>query len=229
SYTRALDAARRSGRPALIAEALYNLGFSPIEDESTPEARYIAGRPLFEEARTLYREIGDDAGVARTTWALALAYGADGNIDAAAEAAMESAASNRRLGDPFGLGWSLHLVAGINVVRRRLDEAERDLREALGLFTDNGDVSGIVLLVGDFAMLARARGDDDRMWRIVGAIERARRETGLDVLNDPMESVEFQFPDVPPTDPAALAAFNAGLTWTIDDAVAFVLADPAEA
>ncbi|HEU0237264.1 MAG TPA: AAA family ATPase, partial [Candidatus Limnocylindrales bacterium] len=47
SYTRALDAARRSGRPALIAEALYNLGFSPIEDESTPEARYIAGRPLF--------------------------------------------------------------------------------------------------------------------------------------------------------------------------------------
>ena len=229
AYRRALDAARRSGQPGLEAEALYNLGFAALDGESVSEDRYVAGRPLFEEALARYRELGDDAGIAQATWALALAHGAGGDIDAAFAAATESLASQRRIGDPFGLGWALHLTGAMSVLRRSFDDAERDLREALAIFSDNGDVTGIALVVGDFALLARARGEEARMWRIVGALERARRETGLELLADPMASLEFEFPEDPPDEPSARAAYDAGLTLTLDEVATELVAPPAEA
>jgi hypothetical protein len=67
------------------------------------------------------------------------------------------------------------------------------------------------------------------MWRIVGALERARREIGLELLTDPMASLEFEFPEVPPEEPHARVAYDAGLTLTLDDVVAELVETPAEA
>ncbi len=187
-YSAALEHARRSGDRALIAEALYDLGFTPLPDALQQLDRLRAGRPLFEEAMALYRELDDPAGIASTTWALSMAAAAEGHPGLALERAAESLALSRRLGDPFRTGWSAHQVGLALLVLDRPDEAVAVFDESLSLWVAAGDKSGIVLLLLDIAMLAGARGRVARRWQLIGAADRGGRETGTDIVN---ESVEF--------------------------------------
>jgi hypothetical protein len=61
------------------------------------------------------------------------------------------------------------------------------------------------------------------MWRLFGAVERIRSESGIDLTGATMESVEFRMPEIPPRDPDDLAAFEVGQRLTTDDAIALAL------
>jgi tetratricopeptide (TPR) repeat protein len=65
-YREQLDLARRLGDPRSIAEALFNLSFpTAITDD------VVGAQAMAEEARAIYRELGDDSRLARVDWSLA--------------------------------------------------------------------------------------------------------------------------------------------------------------
>ena len=110
-YDKALELARKSGDPALIAEATYNHGFASLRVQRPSDELWAAGRPWFEESLRLYRELRDEVGSADAIWALAIALAASGEDRPHAVAVGEEALETyRRLGDPFRLGWGAFMV-----------------------------------------------------------------------------------------------------------------------
>ncbi len=69
-YQRALEEARRSGDRRVLADALYNAGYTPFAAAPDPESMYRFSGPYFEEAAALYRELGDQRGLASVEWGL---------------------------------------------------------------------------------------------------------------------------------------------------------------
>jgi predicted ATPase/class 3 adenylate cyclase len=225
-YEKALEQARLSGDRGILAEALYDFGFASGTDLVTQTTRFEKGGPYFEEALAVYRELGDGAGVASVSWALAFVALAIPDIPLARRHLQESIEIQRSSGDPFGLGWGLHLLGMIDVHDRLFDDGEPRLRESLSLFQTAGDLSGIVILLADFAIAARARGDTDLTWRLAGAAERLSRESGTNLINAPIEYLDWRWPERPENDPTATAAWEEGAALSTDEAIALALADP---
>jgi predicted ATPase/class 3 adenylate cyclase len=226
-YEAALEQARRSGDRAILAEALYNFGFAPRADLGPLQWRWEEGRPYFEEALALYRDIGDAAGIASVSWALAFSAIADRDLALARRYLHDSMEIQRARADPFGLAWGLHLLGVIDVHDRLFEDAVPRLREALLHFQAAGDKSGIVILLADFAIAARAAADSERSWRLAGAADRLSRETGTNLINAPIEYLEWTWPEPPKDDPAALLAWQEGATLSTDEAIALALGDEA--
>ena len=90
-YRDALDLARSSGDLAILAEALTNFGFASRPETQRTQSVYVAGRPYFEEAVGLYRELDDRDGLANATWALASSFMDTREFDTAREEAVSYA------------------------------------------------------------------------------------------------------------------------------------------
>ena len=112
-YREALEIARADGRPAELAEALYNFSFAPVVLEDQRDWLETLGRvspPIVREAMAIYRDLGDRAGQAKALWALSdfLLYG--GDLSGSEAALLEALPLFRDLGDRFGEAWSLHTL-----------------------------------------------------------------------------------------------------------------------
>ncbi|HET6777216.1 MAG TPA: hypothetical protein VFH81_05535, partial [Actinomycetota bacterium] len=97
------------------------------------------------------------------------------------------------------------------------------LREGLSIFADARDLSGITLLLEDFAWLAEAGGYRDRAVRLGAAAEELARQTGTDIFGTGRESSGLPDPRVWVTDDPARALWAEGETMTVDEAVAYAL------
>jgi hypothetical protein len=97
------------------------------------------------------------------------------------------------------------------------------------VFAQTGDVSALVLLLGDFAALAERTGPVDRYWRLLAASHALRRTTGADVGLVSVDSIGLNAPDRPPEgDAAAQAAWREGEAMTTEGAIAYALDQPAD-
>jgi predicted ATPase/class 3 adenylate cyclase len=222
-YTAALGLAEESGDRSLIARASYDAGFAAAPALETQRERYLAGAPHFERALELFRELGDRRGVADALWALAMSLGARGDVDGLERLARESLALGREMHDPFRIGWSAHLLGLVLMHLGNADEARPHLTDALEVFRSSGDLGGVSLLLADFALLARLEGDPVRGWRLMGAADRLRERSGTDLLLEGADFVGWDWPKAPETDEER-AAFEAGRTSPLDDAIARALA-----
>ena len=103
-YDESLVLVRAEGDRRRLANALYNASFPRVVDRSNlPDALR-----LVEEALSIYREVGDELGIARSQWAIGnLLYFGDSQPEAAV-ALDEAIALNRKVDDRFSLGWALH-------------------------------------------------------------------------------------------------------------------------
>src|SRR5439155_3058156 len=209
-YAQALEQARLSGDRAILAEALYNFGFASQPGLREQTDVFRLGRPWFEEALALYTDLGDEAGIASVNWALAFSAIADRDLPLARRYTDASIASQRARGDAFGLAWGLHLLGLIDVHERLHEDAARTLGEGLRLFAAAGDTSGIVILLADFAIAARARGDLDRMWRLAGAAERLNEQAGTNLITTTLEYLDWVWPELPADDPEARRIWEQG-------------------
>ena len=223
NYEAALAAARESGDRHALAEALYNFGFAAVGDATDGTASYKAGRPYLEDALALFRELGDERGIAGALWALAIAEGVMREFDSARTHFEESLALSRKLGDEFGVGWANHMLGMFEVNLGRPDPGEPFLREALETFTRSNDLSGILILLLDFALLAAARGETDRQWRLAGAASALQASTGLDLVNVPIGEWSWEIPKLPEDDEEAVRRWREGQELSVDDAVAYAL------
>lgn len=226
-YAAALELARTTDDKPLLAEALYNAAFVLDPTETDTLQRYLLGRPLFEESLALYRELGDTGGVASCLWGLAFAAAAERDLDAALDLGSQSLELSRELDDPFRIGWAAHFVGLCSMVTGRPAAAAEMLGESLDIWTRAGDKSGMVLLVAAIATLAGTRGRAERQWRLLGAVDRLRVETGTDLVNQDIEILGWRPVSDPETDQQR-AWFGSGGVLSMDDALALAREEVAE-
>ncbi|HYZ10630.1 MAG TPA: adenylate/guanylate cyclase domain-containing protein [Actinomycetota bacterium] len=180
-YEECLAIRVKLGKPRGIAEAKYNLAFAHGISPGPTQDLPLATR-LLEEALAGFRELDDPEGTAKATWGLAtMAYG-DEDWEQVARLSTDSVEMFRRLDNPFGLAWALHLQGLALAILGRPDEAEASLREAMDIFLGTEDRSAAALLLADLAILADSRGQHDRALRLAGAAETVEQEVGTGLL-----------------------------------------------
>jgi predicted ATPase/class 3 adenylate cyclase len=230
-YEAALAAARETGDQAAVAEALYNLSFAPIDYLPDSRADILKGSiPYLEEAAVAYERLGDQRGVSDANWALGFALLSVERYDDAERHGQLAFEVAHQLNDPFRIGWTGHIRGSHLAWRGDVKGADVIFREALDKFRATGDQGGLILLLLDMALLAEGRGELDRWWRLTGAIDGIRERSGIGSVDNSFFEVGAEYfwhlPEKP-TEPAAVAEFEAGKRMSIDEAIELALAAPA--
>jgi len=227
-YGAALDLAREIGDKKEIALAAYNLSFA----YTIPTNDMAHGRVLLEEALALFRELGDGAGIGRASFALSnVVSGGQGHTREdllfARRRVDEALEQHRKLSNQFDLAWDLHMAGLVDLKLGDLERARLEWAEAVGLFGAAGDISGMVLMLSDFAELAKASGDLERHDVLVGAWAALARQTGIGLTAIFGQTEDRAQPETIPAE--RQPAVERGLAMKLDDAVAYALAtEPAK-
>ena len=221
-YTLALDAARKSDDKAVLAESLYNYSFSVNTDEWLKTSQFLPDEESVAEALEIYRGLGDERGIANTSWALGLGAITARDWDAGRRYIGDALRSYRAVSDSFGSGWALFELSLIETGAGNLDEAEARVREAIELFSDVADLSAIVFMLFDLYEIARRKGDAVRSVRLAAAGDALRQRTGTDLaLVGPWPDLEIPSR---PTDGADLErAWDEGARMTAEQALDYAL------
>ncbi|MCV0402660.1 MAG: hypothetical protein K5924_03000 [Chloroflexi bacterium] len=229
-YEGSLAIHRDMGDERAVANDLYNLVFTRVialfERAGTEEGRRDAewARGILAESREIYERLGDEHGLAKVQWGLGAVEGAL-DPEAGREAYTESLRLYRKVGDVFGIGWSLRELGTIEERLVHLAEAQRYLREALSVFVDAQDVSGITLLLNDLSRIELARGRLQCGARLGGAAAALQSSSGTDlatIINQALGQA-----NVADVDEATLRAeWEIGQGLSIEEAVALALEDP---
>jgi predicted ATPase/class 3 adenylate cyclase len=228
-YTRALEEARKTGDRRLIAESLYNLGFAPFEAEHPSQEGFAAGQAFHAESLALYEEIGDLKGTADAHWALSIAVAAGGgDMPGAIDHAEHALKLYRQLDNPFGTGWASFMIGSLRVRNDPPELVEPYFREALRIFANARDQSGILLLLGAYSLLADRAGQTERFLHLGGAIAKLRDQTGAGLVDVPVDFLDYALPE-PPTDAESLALWEEGKLLSTEEAISFALDEGATA
>jgi predicted ATPase/class 3 adenylate cyclase len=222
-YREAYELAGSAGTEAERAKCAYNLSFVYLfGGDEHPKAF-----ALLEEAIAIFRKVGDRASIGRTAFALGSLYGegpghSHEDYGRSKRFAHEALAEHRALGNRFDIAWDLYGTGLAAFKLRELDDAERDWREALQMFIDAADSSGIVIQLSNFAELAKVRGDVERHETLVGAWTALSQRTGvgLPTLFGATEGRTLAA-DIPAD---RRGAFERGLAMKTDEAIAYALA-----
>jgi len=225
-YTKAVAIALEHGGDGEQANAEYNLSFVyGIPGSDLPRAL-----DLLRSARQKMARLGDRAGVARAAWGLAtfLQFGRRGEVDPSrleeARLAVEEALAVHRAGtNRFDLGWSLHLAGMIDVKRGEFARALAKFREAAQIFTQDNDVSGLVIIASNCAELAGYQGDLVRQATLVGFATALAERSGTGILRQ----ISTQDRRIEPKDiaPELRAALDRGRAMDIAEGIAYALED----
>ena len=219
-YEASLALCREIGDKSAIANALYNVGFPTLVSRGDVEK----SRRAFEECLALFRELGDEKMIARVLWGLGNAHYFAGDNEAARDTLLEDLSLLRSQNEPFSLAWVLHTLGlAYSGLGETVTQSQPLWREALEHFAAVGDISGITIMLGDFAILANAQGDPLRAVHLNAASDRLATSggTGLGQMATGIISV---IPDVGGLDPAVVETAAAeGGRMTVDAAVAYAL------
>jgi predicted ATPase/DNA-binding CsgD family transcriptional regulator len=178
---RALAVAGNHILPALRVEALCLAGLA-----AASQSDYAGAVALAEEARTLAQPHGDDAGVARATFVLGLAAVHEGYPDVARTHFDDALERFRALDDRGWEGWTLCYQTTVTDLDflvgqgdpAALEQAERDLTEALTIFREMGHMSGVARAVHGLSYHASRQGDYARAVPLAHETIRLRFDLG---------------------------------------------------
>jgi tetratricopeptide (TPR) repeat protein len=219
-YDESLELTRQVGDKRAIANAIYNDAFPMLVNRTNiPQAK-----ELLEEALPLFRELGDDGGTARTLWGLGNAAYFGKDFASAKPPLEESQRLFRQLDDRFMLAWSTHTLGLVAIGTGNVTMGKRSFTEALELFIEAKDISGIILQLDNLAFIARSEGDPVRATRLaaVAVAQQASTGTGLGAL---LSQREGRTGREGLTEAEAATAWAEGQALTLQEAIAYAL-DP---
>jgi tetratricopeptide (TPR) repeat protein len=170
-YGEALAIERKLGDPSRMAEALYNNSFV-----LGAAGELEAATTNLQESVELFRASGDEHGVARGLTMLVIGDSQAGNWESAVARLEEGVAIWRRLGDRLQLAFTLIWLAFASGRARRWREARSAGLEALDLFCDAGNATGIALAFRDLAFFSNWEGHPEEALRLAGAAQALREQ-----------------------------------------------------
>jgi predicted ATPase/DNA-binding CsgD family transcriptional regulator/Tfp pilus assembly protein PilF len=147
-------AIRDSQRPDLLAGALHGSGTL-----ASSQGDYIQAKTLLDESLALYRQIDDNAGVARVLDGLGVLAARQSNYRDAALLFMESLSLRRELGDKTGIDSSLNNLGHVATVQGDYVWARTLLEESLSISRELGDTAGIGVTLNNLGHVALNLGD----------------------------------------------------------------------
>jgi predicted ATPase/class 3 adenylate cyclase len=218
-YDQALDIARRIDDPERLADALYNSIWPYLVDRADVDK--AAARAA--EALEAFRGLSDEAGIAKSLWALGNIHRLREENGAAVPVLEEAADRFRRLEDHFNLAWSLHTLGLVYFHLDDMTTAARYWRESLETFAAARDVSGIAMGFDNHASLATRAGEHIRALRLAGASSAMTSASGagLRSIINAMEGRGAQLEAVSAED--AERAVADGQALTTDEAIGYAL------
>ena len=216
-YEEAVTIEREIGDDERLAEALYNLAFvvagSDIQDASE----------LLEESLHLFRKVESEAGVAQVLAMLVIRDAEAGAWDRVIAKLEETTGIWRRLGDRLHLAFDLVWLSFAYGRVRRGSDARNTALEALELFYQADNPTGVGIVFTNLAFLATWEGRHEDAIRLAGAAESVRHGTGgppggfAGILeDDPREEACAHL-----SEDVAQQAWDEGLGMSFDEAVAF--------
>jgi tetratricopeptide (TPR) repeat protein len=217
-YKDGLRIARTLDDKSTLANAAYNASFPDIITGTDLQAAKL----LLDDAVAIYRELDDEAGVAKVLWALAEFYYKERPPawDTAIGLLIEAGEIFRRRRDNFDLGWDLYVLGVCYTGAARLDEARRAFDEGLAIFSAAQDISGISLLLNGFAVLTFAEGDQVQAARLDGARDALEAISGTGLLRTReyiMPELETAVAQLPETH---AEAYREGQAMSAEEAIA---------
>jgi len=201
-----------------LANALYNESYALAIDE--PEV----ADPLLEEARGIFVELDDDAGLGNVLWALGTGAVQRSDAIAAEGLLRESRERFAKAGERTMEAWADHMLGATLALEDRYDEAAAAFDAGLSHFESVGDVSGIALGIADLSVVERKRGAPERAARLWLAGQNVSHAAGMNLLDFTLTA----FPgiwqavtaaDLPPGRYEELEREVDG--WSLDDAIAY--------
>jgi len=218
-YDASLELTRRVGDTRAIANAIYNDAFPML----VRRAELDRARALLREALPLFEELNDEAGVGRTYWGVGNADYFQEHFEAARQQLQAAEAIFRRLDARFDLAWSLHTLGLVTLKMGRVDAARPYFNEALTLFAEAKDVSGIVLQLDNLAAVARAEGDPMKATRLFAAAATYQLTSGTGLAPLLREQEGRLHPREGLDDREADTAWSEGQAMSLEQAVAYAL------
>jgi tetratricopeptide (TPR) repeat protein len=215
-YEECVAIARAGGDRRTIANAVYNLSFPLL----VGHADLVGGLALLEEALALFRELHDEAGVARCLWGIGNELHFEKRYPDATVALDEAIGLFRALRETFSLGWALHTRALVAIKLKEPLVAQRFLSEGLHIFSDASDFSGIAVLLDDASSVANITGDVKRAFRLAGASAALQASSGAELASLVNVEEGRDWRDALTTDEQKLA-WAEGLAMTVQQAVAY--------
>jgi len=218
-YDECLRLVRAGGDRRALANALYNDSFpTGVDSRNMPKSLAV-----LEEALSIYRELQDEAGVAKCLWVLGIFHYRRNELDLAVGSLDDAIALFRPMSDRFSLGWALFVRANVALKQGKVAAAKTYGMEALRIFAGAEDPSGAALLLATLAGVAREEGDLVRAARLSGASEAQEVSSGAglgSVVNavEGLRSGEFA------TEAEAQARAE-GKAMTLQQAIAYALTD----
>jgi len=176
-YESSLEIHRRLGNAPGAAEQLYNISFT-YSLPPPPRTDLARAQQLLQESLALFREVGDDQGVAKVLWGLGNVRLGHGDAQGALAISQESLELARKLGDRYGQTWSLWLVGASALESGKLPLAGQSLREALHMLEAAGDTSGMPIMLSELSGVALASGDPRLAVRLQAAAEAVEDSIG---------------------------------------------------
>jgi predicted ATPase/class 3 adenylate cyclase len=201
-----------------LANALYNESFTLATRD--PDA----ARPLLDEARATYSELGDDLGLGNVLWASG-ATAMQAGLGAESEVFFRDAREHfRRASERTMEAWADHMLGASLALQDRIDEAVESFIASLRHFEQVGDVSGLAIALGDLSIFERRSGNIERAARLWLAGRDLARATGMNLLEVSLSAfpgvwVETTAEDLPPGRFDDIAAEVAG--WSLDEMLAY--------
>lgn len=171
-YSESVDVERLLGDPAGIAEALYNQAFVVAGDDIDAATR------LVDEALALFRDVGDERGVAKTLTMLVIGDARAGRWARVASCLEEVVAILRRLGDRLQLAFDLVWLGFAYGRLGRVEDARSAALEALRLFEAGDNATGIGIALSNLAFLATWEGRHQDSIRLAAAAARLKERVG---------------------------------------------------
>jgi predicted ATPase len=199
-----------------------NVGFGPSDDPDNDET----GLHYLEQARDMFRRIGDRRGEGNAVWGLGnylYFRRAPGNGE---EQFRETLRIFGEVGDRTMEAWGLHMLGTALLRNGQVDEARGHIAHAIRLFHAAGDASGLTLTFDDMSAVAVADGDLPRAARLRGAARNLTVETGAQLAVYVEDTFETGARPGVRTQMSSedLARYGAeGAAWTLDEATAYAL------
>jgi predicted ATPase/class 3 adenylate cyclase len=157
---------------------------------------HAAAQALLEESLTLFRELGDQRGIANVLNYSGNIAWAQGDLERAKALHEESLAIRRALGDQGGIASSLGNLGNIAWAQGDYERAKVLYEECLALFRELGNQWGVANVLNNLGVVVRAQGDYERarvlleesltlfrelgsQWGIVNALEELAKLAGV--------------------------------------------------
>jgi hypothetical protein len=183
---------------------------------------------MIEECLELFRQAGDEHGVAQVLSMSVIRDAQAGEWEAVLASLEEGVTIWRRLGDRLHLAFDLVWLAFALGRLGRRDEAWSAALESLDLFREADNLTGVGIALVDLAFLATWEGRHEDALRLTAAYQSVRDRVGGPpggfaglLEGDPADEARPNLPD-----DVAQRAWDEGLAMSVDEAVALAKGRP---